>query len=108
MRAFVEGRVSEEAKIEEGVRAHTDPEALYLLATFLVGLGRRGRAVEVLREAVGRGFAVAPALRRDPLLAAAREEAGFEEIVATAEAARQEAQAAFVRAGGPELLGIPG
>jgi hypothetical protein len=108
MQIFVEGRVSEEAKIEEGVRAHTDPEALYLFATFLAGLGRRGRAVDVLREAVGRGFAVAVALRRDPLLVALRAEPGFDLIVATAEAARQEAQAAFVRAGGPEVLGIPG
>jgi tetratricopeptide (TPR) repeat protein len=106
LQAALDDRKDEIETVEAAIRAHTDPEALYMFATFLAALGRPDRALEVLRGVVGRGFAVAPALKRDPLLASVREDPAFAALVLDAEGARQEAHAAFARAGGRELLGV--
>ncbi len=107
LRAWVDGRREEAAdSFEECVALHRDPEAFYMIASGLAQLGRPARALEVLERAVGTGYFVAPALRRDPLLDPVRGEPAFGSLVARAEEGRALALSAFREAGGDMLLGV--
>jgi TolB-like protein len=94
------------AIVEEATRAHSDPEALFMIATFFAALGRKERALDVMRGVVESGFFVTPALEGDPLLASVRADPGFAAIVEAADAGRREALRIFEQAGGPRLLGL--
>jgi tetratricopeptide (TPR) repeat protein len=94
------------AIVEETTRAHSDPEALFMFATLFAGLGRKDRALDVLRGVVEAGFFVTRALQSDPLLGSVREEPEFAAIVEAAEAGRRRALRIFEEAGGPRLLGL--
>jgi serine/threonine protein kinase/tetratricopeptide (TPR) repeat protein len=94
------------AIVEETTRVHSDPEALFMFATLFAALGRKDRALDVLRGVVEKGFYVTPAFQRDPLLASVREEPEFAAIVEAAEAGRRRALRIFEEAGGPRLLGL--
>ena len=106
MRLALAGDSRDPGIVEEAARAHTDPEALYMIAIFFAQLGRVEPALHVLERAVRGGFFVSPALRGDPLLAPLRAEPHFAAIVDLAEAGRREAQRRFESAGGNELLGL--
>jgi serine/threonine protein kinase len=82
-----------------------DPEALYYVVRHLAALGERERALAEFTQVVEQGFTCLPAFVRDPALDCLR---GAPEFVATlqrAEAGYREALAAFVEAGGEQVLG---
>ncbi len=91
-----------EAVIARGLR---DPEGLYHLARGLAQFGREDRAVELLAEAVDRGYFQSVTLSQDAWLEPLRCRTDFREILLKAEQHHQEARAAFIQAGGQGLLG---
>jgi hypothetical protein len=91
-----------DAVIAGGLR---DPEGLYHLARGLAHFGRTDRAVEILAEAVDRGYFLSFTFSRDAWLDQLRRRTDFREILMKAEQRHQEARAAFIQAGGPALLG---
>jgi eukaryotic-like serine/threonine-protein kinase len=91
-----------EAVIARGLR---DPEGLYHLARGLARFGREDRAVELLAEAVGRGYFQSFTFSRDAWLDRLRGRTDFREILLKAEQRQQEARAAFIQANGQALLG---
>jgi serine/threonine-protein kinase len=91
-----------EAVIAGGLR---DPEGLYHLARGLAHFGRADRAVELLAEAVDRGYFQSVTLSRDVWLDRLRRRMDFQEILLKAEQRHQEARTAFIQAGGHALLG---
>jgi len=91
-----------EAVIAGGLR---DPEGLYHLARGLAHFGRQDRAVELLADAVERGYFQSFTFSRDAWLDQLRGRTDFREILRKAEQRHQEARAAFIHAGGQALLG---
>jgi serine/threonine protein kinase/tetratricopeptide (TPR) repeat protein len=91
-----------DAVIAGGLR---DPEGLYHLARGLAHFGREDRAMELLAEAVDRGYFQSFTLSRDAWLERLRGRTDFQEILLKAEQHHQEARAAFIHAGGQTLLG---
>ena len=91
-----------DAVIAAGLR---DPEGIYHLARGLAHFGRQDRGVELLAEAVDRGYFQPFAFSRDPWLDKLRDRADFRAILLRAEQRHQAARAAFVQAGGQALLG---
>ena len=94
-----------EAVIAGGLR---DPEGLYHIARGLAHFGREDRAVDLLAEAVDRGYFPSFTFSRDAWLERLRGRTDFREILLKAEQHHQEARAAFIQAGGQALLGAGG
>jgi TolB-like protein len=86
-----------DAVIATGLR---DPEGLYHLAFPLAHFGREDRAVDLLAEAVNRGYFPYPTFTRDPWLDPLRHRPDFLVILANAERRHQHARMAFIEAGG--------
>jgi DNA-binding winged helix-turn-helix (wHTH) protein/tetratricopeptide (TPR) repeat protein len=84
---------------------YADPEGIFLLARYLARLGELPRAQAAIEASVEQGFMAGALLESDPWLSPLRGSPGFVRVVARAEARRQDALAAFVDAGGPELVG---
>jgi len=82
-----------------------DPEAIFQVGWLLCDVGEHEAGLTDLRRAVAKGYFVAPTLAASPQFDALRPDPGFQELVAEAEAGRQEALAAFHAAGGERLLG---
>src|SRR5207244_5774905 len=91
-----------DAAIAGGLR---DPEGLYHLARGLAHFGREDRAVEILADAVDRGYFLSFTFSRDAWLDRLRGRTDFLEILLKAKQHHEEARAAFVQAGGQALLG---
>jgi len=91
-----------EAVIAGGLR---DPEGLYHLARGLAHFGREDRAVELLADAVDRGYSPSVTFSRDAWLEKLRRRIDFREILLKVEQRHQDARAAFMQAGGQALLG---
>jgi serine/threonine-protein kinase len=91
-----------DAVIATGLR---DPEGLYHLAFPLAHFGREDRAVDLLAEAVNRGYFPYPTFTRDPWLEPLRHRKDFLEILVKAERLHQHARIAFIEAGGEALFG---
>ena len=92
--------------LEAAVKAHTDPEALFLFGTLFVRIGRSERGIELMRDAVRSGYAAAIVLNANFLFEGIRREPAF--VATTKDAERQvaEARAIFEAEGGPALLGM--
>src|SRR5204862_3114104 len=80
-----------DAVIAGGLR---DPEGLYHLARGLAHFGREDRAVELLAEAVDRGYFQSFTFSRDAWLDPLRGRTDFREILLKAEQRHQQARAA--------------
>jgi serine/threonine protein kinase len=91
-----------EAVIAGGLR---DPEGLYHLARGLAHFGRPDRAVQLLAEAVDRGYFQSFTFAHDSWLDQVRGRSDFQEIVREAEQRHDKARVAFIQAGGQALLG---
>jgi serine/threonine protein kinase/tetratricopeptide (TPR) repeat protein len=89
----------------EPLKIHEDPEAIFLQGWLLCDAGEHQTGLPHLQQAVARGYFVAPTLSGRPQFDALRDDAGFREILAAAEAGRQRALTAFREAGGDRLLG---
>lgn len=82
-----------------------DPEAMFEQGWLLCDAGDHALGLEHLRRAVAKGYTVAPTLSGSPAFDALRADPVFQELLAEAEAGRQQALAAFREAGGERLLG---
>jgi TolB-like protein/tetratricopeptide (TPR) repeat protein len=87
------------------ISGFADPEGLYILSSFLPQAGLREEALELLDRAVRGGYYCASAMRTDELWDPLRETAVFRQLLAIADAGVAQARDAFVRAGGPSVLG---
>jgi eukaryotic-like serine/threonine-protein kinase len=81
-----------------------DPCGTYYLARALAAV-RHTEALPMLRRAVDGGFHCYPFFSRDPWLDSLRANGEFSAVIRLAEAGYREAVAAFVAAGGEQLLG---
>ena len=82
-----------------------DPEQIFHEGWMLCGIGEHARGLSYLERAVAVGYFVWPTLARSPHFDALRDNPAFQSLLATAEAGRRSALAAFRKAGGNRLLG---
>jgi serine/threonine protein kinase len=88
----------------EGPR--TDPEVLFYSARHLARVGRVELAVSMLRRAMDRGFLCGSAMARDPWFDSLRASPLFAGLMAEAEQRHRETHAAFLQAGGEEVIPV--
>ena len=87
------------------LKIQDDPEAIFQEGWMLCDVGEHARGLADLERAVAKGYFVAPTLTRWPQFDALRGEPRFQALLASAEAGRARALAAFREAGGERLLG---
>jgi ECF sigma factor len=83
-----------------------DAESLFFGARFLAGVGETAEALETLMRAVRGGFYCVPAFLRDSYLEPVRAATRFAELLHQAEILAGQAQAAFEKAGGKDLVSL--
>jgi len=88
-----------------GLKVLEDPEAIFQEGWLLCDVGEHVRGQAMLRQAVAKGYFVAPTLAARSQFDALRDDPVFRELLAEAEAGRAGALAAFREAGGERLLG---
>jgi hypothetical protein len=109
LRAYLEGDIQQclrATQVDEAVARKT-PESLYYLARQLARVNESERAIGILFDVINSGFLCSSALKRDPWLDSLRSCSRFSDILQVAEIQRNDAHAAFMAAGGQELLGNP-
>jgi len=106
LRACLEGNFEEclRAIPELETLTRPDPELLFYIARHLARINERERAIATLSKVIDCGFLCASSLARDPWLASLREAPGFGKLAQKAERRRLEIHAAFLNAGGEQLL----
>ena len=82
-----------------------DPEAIFQDGLAALRRRRARTGARPLQRAVAKGYFVAPTLSGSRHFDALRSDPAFQELLAEAEAGRQQALAAFREAGGERLLG---
>jgi hypothetical protein len=110
LKAYLEGDREEcirATQIDE-THARKTPESLFYLARQLARVNESERAISILFDVIDSGFLCSFALARDPWLDSLRSSHRFSELLQVAEVRRSHAHAAFLAAGGQELLGISG
>ena len=85
-----------------------DAEGLYFLARSLAYVGALDESLELLETIVELGFTCPATLALDPWLEPLRPLARFQAVAERAEASHRHAEALFLRARGPQLLGMTG
>jgi len=106
--AWLEGRPADMLTAGEGIdtlRINDDPEALFQEGWLLCDAGDGEQGLALLRQAVDRGYSVAPTLSGSRSFDPLRDDPRFRAVLAKAEADREEAFRAFRQAGGERLLG---
>jgi TolB-like protein len=87
------------------LKIQDDPEAIFQEGWMSCDVGQHARGLADLERAVAKGYFVAPTLTRWPQFDPLRGEPRFQALLASAEAGRARALAAFREAGGERLLG---
>ena len=87
------------------MKIQDDPEAIFQEGWLLCDVGEHARGLDQLRQAVAKGYSVAPTLAGSRQFDAMRNDPAFQALLAQAEAGRRDALAAFREAGGERLLG---
>jgi serine/threonine protein kinase/tetratricopeptide (TPR) repeat protein len=105
--ALLEGR-HEDSVHESEVFIHScrDPESFYYFARQFAFMGKHARAVELLTEALRRGYVCFPMMARDPWLDPLRGNPEFSVVRRAAERRYREAVQAFLTARGGNILGL--
>jgi TolB-like protein/tetratricopeptide (TPR) repeat protein/predicted Ser/Thr protein kinase len=98
-------RMWADASAMGGLKIFEDPEAIFQEGWLLCDAGGHDRGLEMLQRAVGKGYSAAPTLARSPAFDALRGVPAFRDLLARAEADREEALRTFREAGGEKLLG---
>ena len=88
-----------------GLKIQQDPEAIFQEGWLLCDVGELEQGLAYLKQAVAKGYFVAPTLARSRQFDGLRSDPAFKTLLAEAEAGRQQALAAFRDAGGERLLG---
>ena len=83
-----------------------DPENLYYMSLMAAYLNDVGRTLAMLERAVAGGWFCHATVAREPWLECVRETRRFAALVAEAETRHRQAAAAFLEAGGDQLLGL--
>jgi tetratricopeptide (TPR) repeat protein len=89
----------------EGLKILDDPEAIFQEGWMFCDVGEHRRGLELLQQAVAKGYFVAPTLAQARQFDALRSDPAFRTLLAEAEAGRARALAAFRGSGGERLLG---
>ena len=87
------------------LKIQEDPEAIFQIGWLLCDVGEHEMGFGYLKQAVSRGYFVAPTLAGRPQFDALRNDPGFAALLAEAEAGRERARQAFRDAGGERLVG---
>ena len=108
LRAYLEGDFEECLKASEIGESLTprDPEVLYYMARHLARINERKRAITILSSVLDRGFLWATAIARDPWFSSLRASVRYVDLLRKAEQKRDEVHAAFLAAGGEQLLTV--
>jgi serine/threonine protein kinase len=108
LRAYLEGNLEECLQILDSGELSTgkDPEGLFYLGRQLALIGQTERTFSVLSSAIDKGLFCGTALLRDPAFASLRSSSTYSELVRRAEARHVQSHAAFLEAGGPEILNL--
>jgi eukaryotic-like serine/threonine-protein kinase len=108
LRAYLEGNFAECLQLIEAGELHIkkDLESHYYTGRQLALIGETERAIKVLSRVVDNGLLCGSALARDPSFASLRSSPAYSELLFRAEARRSQAHAAFLEAGGPEVLNL--
>jgi serine/threonine protein kinase len=105
--ALLEGRQEDSMhECEAFIRACRDPESYYYFARQFAFMGKPARAIELLKEALRRGYVCFPTMARDPWLDSLRGNPEFSALRRAAETRYREAVQAFLTAGGDNALGL--
>lgn len=83
-----------------------DPEILFYSSRHLARINETDRAISALSTAIDRGYLCASALSRDPWFAPLRSHPRYVELMKQAEQRRSETHAAFLAAGGEQVISI--
>jgi serine/threonine protein kinase/tetratricopeptide (TPR) repeat protein len=106
LRLLLEGKHAESLTAAEYCIHHfQDPEAVFYMARQLVKMGEIARGVEVLHDVLNRGYLFSAGLRTDPWLKVLQSTAAYDDLLRRARSLEAEAELAFTRSGGRELLG---
>ena len=106
LRLLLEGKRGESiAATEFCIQHFPDPEAVFYMARQLVWFGETERALEVLVDVLRRGYLFSAALTTDPWLAPLGSTPAGEDLLQRARSLEKDAELAFNRMGGRELLG---
>lgn len=108
LRAYIEGDFEEclnAIEIGESL-TRRDPESLYYMARHLARINEQERAITLLSSVIDGGFLCATAISRDPWFASLRLSPHYVELMRNAELQRCKVHAAFLAAGGEQLIGV--
>jgi hypothetical protein len=105
--ALLEGRHEDSVhEAEVFIRSCRDPESFYYFARQFAFMDKHTRAVELITEALRRGYVCFPMMARDPWLDTLRGNPEFSVLRRAAETRYREAAEAFLTAGGGNILGL--
>ncbi len=105
--ALLEGRLEDSVREAEHFLASCrDPESFYYFARQFAFVGKPERAIELLKEALTRGYVWFSAAARDPWMDPLRANPDFAALRRDAEARYRAAAEAFATAGGASIIGI--
>jgi serine/threonine protein kinase len=108
LRAYLEGNWEEcsNAIAAAGTAILGDPEILFYSSRHLARINETDRDISALSTAIDRGYLCASALLRDPWFAPLRSHPRYVELMKQAEQRRSETHAAFLAAGGEQVISI--
>jgi eukaryotic-like serine/threonine-protein kinase len=108
LRAYLEDNREEclNAIVAADTAIHKDPETLFYSARHLARINETDRAISALLTAVHRGFLCASAISRDPWFDSLRSLPRYVELMQEAERRRIETHAAFLAAGGEQVISV--
>jgi tetratricopeptide (TPR) repeat protein len=106
LRAYLEGNIEESLSAIVGAEAAllADPEILFYAARQLARIGHAEGAISALSTAIDRGFLCGSAIARDAWFASLRSHPRYAALIQDAEHRRREAHAAFLGAGGVQVI----
>jgi tetratricopeptide (TPR) repeat protein len=109
LQRYLEGNLEEciqATKVDENVARKT-PESFFYLARQLAKIsGQEERAIALLVDVINSGFLCGSALAHDPWLKPLQSRPGFSDVLQLASRKRQDVHAAFLAAGGEDVLAI--
>jgi len=108
LRAYLEGNWQECSNAIATAEAAIlrDPEVLFYSARHLARINEIDRAISAISTAIDRGFLCASAISRDPWFASLRCFPRYIDLLHRAEQHRTETHAAFLAAGGEQLISV--
>jgi tetratricopeptide (TPR) repeat protein len=92
--------------LDEEVAALRDPESIFYFALMAMVARDTDRVIAMLKKTLDRGWYCHQAIATEPILDGLRSDSRLSQILGEMQSRQQEAEAAFVEAGGDRLLGL--